>query len=311
LQLFPQQADGVILDAIAPPTASLARIDQDCDQASADLFQACVDDPTCGPKLDDDPRAFALALYDELDAGACPGIQGFGPGRVQLRRAFGQMMMTWNARRLIPATLARAKRCNAEDVSAINQLFDYYFGSASASVTNPLLYREWGWVLSDYVAFSELWETPEISLEQMAAWRDAAAVSRDVTSGFEGALPVMPRYEHDSFYGGFATTTLPILMLQGAWDPATRPVPAEDVKNAYTGPNQHWVTIPRGSHGALGSVPKSDGTSCGTEIFDSFLEDPEATPDTSCLDDLQPFTFDGNPELNQLLFGVDDAWGGL
>jgi hypothetical protein len=100
-------------------------------------------------------------------------------------------------------------------------------------------------------------------------------------------------------------------MLQGTWDPATRPGPAQAVKNAFTAANQHWVTIPRGSHGALGSIPKSDGTSCGTEIFDSFLENPEVAPDTTCLDELPAFTFDGNPELNQLLFGVDDAWGGI
>jgi pimeloyl-ACP methyl ester carboxylesterase len=312
LQMFPTQADGVILDSIVPPNGSLARQDLHADESGADIFQACVDDPGCGPKLDGDPRAFALALYDQLDQGHCPSIQALGAGRVLLRRAFGQMMMTWNARKLIPATLARAARCNADDVSAIETLFDYYFGGGNQGPQGDLLYREWGWVLSNYVAFSEIWETPEITLEQMAAWRDAAAISRDVTTGFEGPLPVMPRYEHDAFYGRFATgPTSPLLMLQGTWDPATRPGPADLVKNTYTASNQHWVTIPRGSHGALGSVPMLDGSSCGTKIFNSFLDAPDSVPDTSCLDQLEAFSFDGSPELNQLLFGVDDAWGGL
>jgi pimeloyl-ACP methyl ester carboxylesterase len=309
LQLFPDQSDGVILDAIVPPDGSLARQDLHADESSADLFQACVDDLECGPKLGGDPRAFAIDLYDRLDAGHCAEIQNLGPARVLLRRAFGQMMMTWNARRLIPATLARADRCSADDVAAIGTLFDYYFGPMTP--VTELLYREWGWVLSNYVAFSELWETPEVSTEQMEAWRDAAVVSRDVTSGFAAPLEVLPRYEHDVYYGGYADTDTPMLMLQGTWDPATRPLPAQSVHEAYAAPSQHWVEIPRGSHGALGSVPTADGGSCGSLIFFDWLADPADAPDTSCLDDLAPFTFDGTPELVMLLFGTDDAWGGI
>jgi pimeloyl-ACP methyl ester carboxylesterase len=308
LQLFPHQADGVILDAIAPPTASLARQDLDADASSADLFQACIDDPTCGPKLGGDPRGFALALYAQLDQGHCPALGKFGPPRVMLRRTFGQMMMTWNARRLIPAAIARATRCNADDVSALLTLEE------STLVASPLLddlLRKWGFVLSSYVTFSELWETPEVSTAQMAAWRDAAVVSRDVTSQFDAPLAVLPRYPHDAYYGGFADTDQPLLMLQGTWDPATRPVPAAALAKAYTGAAQHWVEIPRGAHGALQSVPMLDGRSCGTLLVLGFLADPKGPLDTSCLTQLAPLTFDGTPALNTLLFGTEDAWGGL
>lgn len=309
LQLFPHQADGVILDAIVPPNGSLARQDIDADESSDDLFQACIDDPTCGPKLDGDPRAFALALYDELDQGHCSALGKYGNPRVMLRRSFGQMMMTWNARRLIPAAIARAKRCNLEDIQALLTMEDYYFAPSPGS---DLLLQQWGWVLSYYIVFSELWETPEVTVEQMAAWRDAAVVSRDVTSAFTAPLEVLPRYPHDSYYLGFADTDLPLLMLQGTWDPATRPVPAEALKQAYTAPHQHWVEIPRGPHGALQSIPMSDGkTSCGTKIVLSFLADPKGPVDTSCLGDLASLSFDGFDELNTLLFGTTDAWGGL
>jgi pimeloyl-ACP methyl ester carboxylesterase len=306
LQLFPEQADAVILDAIAPPDVSLARQDIDADEASADLFQACVDDPSCGPRFGDDPRAFALDLYDRLDAGHCPGIQVYGPARLLLRRAFGQMLMSWNARQLIPAALARADRCNAADVDAIQTLFGFHFLPDPAS---DLVLREWGWVLSYYVVFSELWETPEVSLEQMAAWRDQAAVSRDVTSGFDAPIAVLPRYPRDEWYGGFAETDVPLLMLQGTWDPATRHAKAAVLADHFTGEHQHWVDIPRGAHGALGTLPTTAGTSCGTELVLSFVADPTAVLDTSCLDDLAPVTFEGGPELNQLLFGTEDAWG--
>ena len=309
LQLFPAQADGVILDAIAPPAATLARQDIDADEAAAELFQSCADDAACGPKLGGDPRAFGVALYDKLDTGHCPQIQTLGPGRILLRRVFGQMMMSWNARRLIPATLARADRCNAEDIAAIGTLFQYYF--LTPSPVTDLLLREWSWVLTTHITFSEIWGTPEITPEQMAEWRDAAVVSRDVTERFTAPLKVMPRYPQDQYYQGFSTTERPLLMLQGTWDPATRIGPAEALKQAYTAPNHHWVEIPRGAHGALFSVPTVDGASCGNSIFLSFLDDPESPPDTSCLSNVAPFTFDGTPQLNQLLFGTEDAWGGL
>jgi pimeloyl-ACP methyl ester carboxylesterase len=306
LQLFPDQADGVILDAIAPPTASLARQDLHADEASVDLFQACIDDPGCGPRFAGDPRAFALDLYDRLDAGHCPGIQIYGPARVLLRQAFGQMMMGWNGRRLIPAALVRADRCAGDDVAAIQQLFEYFFFPDAGS---ELLLREWGWVLSYYVVFSELFETPEPSIEQMAQWRDQAVVSRDVTSGFDAPIAVLPRYEHDRWYGGLADTGMPLLMLQGTWDPATRPGPAAVLRDHFTGEHQHWVEIPRGAHGVLATLPTTTGASCGTAMVLSFLDDPLGTPDTSCLADLAPLTFDGTPALNMALFGTEDAWG--
>lgn len=309
MQLFPEQADGVILDAILPPAASIARQDIDADETSVDLFQSCAEDPECGPKLGGDPRAFGLSLFDKLDGGHCPQIQTKGPGRILLRRAFGQMLMSWNARRLIPAAIARADRCNEEDVSAIDALYDFYHFSPDP--LNDIVLREYGWILANHIAFSELWKKPEVTVEQMKAWRDAALVSRDVTEQFAAPLKVMPRYPTDEHYLGFATTTKPLLMLQGTWDPATRHELAEAVKEAYTGPNHHWVDIPKGSHGALNSVPTTENTLCGTTMVLSFLEDPESPPDTSCLSILVPVTFDGNPQLNQLLFGVEDAWGGL
>jgi hypothetical protein len=173
-----------------------------------------------------------------------------------------------------------------------------------------VLLREWGWILSYDIIFSELWETPEVTTEQMAAWRDGAVVSRDVTSNFDAPLVELPRYVRDEFHGGFADSETPMLMMQGTWDPATRPGPAEAVHEGYTGEHQYWVSIDKGAHGAVGSVPTEDGTSCGVTLLFSFLDDPTSPPDTSCLDHVAPFTFDGNPALNGLLFGTEDAWGG-
>lgn len=309
LQLFPEQADGVILDAILPPVASIARQDIDADEAGNDLFQACAEDPACGPKLGGDPRAFGLALYEKLDAGHCPAIQTNGPGRILLRRAFGQMMMSWHPRRLIPAAMARADRCNAEDEDAINALFDVYHFAPDP--LGEIVLRENSFVLANHIAFSELWAEPDITLDQMAAWRDGAVVSRDITEQFAAPFAVMPRYAPDGHHQQFAASDRPLLMLQGTWDPATRPGPAKAMKEAHTGPKHYWVDIPFGAHGVMYSVPTSDGVLCGNQIVKSFLQDPDSPPDTSCLEKVVQPSFDGDPPLNQALFGTADAWGGL
>lgn len=307
LQLFPAQSDGVILDAILPPQGSMARQDIDADEVSGQLFQACADDPECGPKLGGDPRAAGLTLFEKLDAGHCPQIQTKAPARILLRRAFGQMMMHWHARRLIPAAIFRADRCNEEDIDAINTLIDVHHFTPDPF--GEIVLREYGWVLANHIAFSELWETPEITVDQMAEWREAALVSRDITEQFAAPLEAMPRYPHDEYYLGFSKTDRPLLMIQGTWDPATRYENALVMKAEYTGSRHYWVDIPKGAHGVLGSVPTTAGKSCGTEIVLRFLEDPESPPDTSCLSNLAPVTFDGPPQLNQSLFGTEDAWG--
>ena len=41
MQVFPDSFDRVILDSLAPPGISLARQDQDADEAARDLLAAC------------------------------------------------------------------------------------------------------------------------------------------------------------------------------------------------------------------------------------------------------------------------------
>lgn len=68
---------------------------------------------------------------------------------------------------------------------------------------------------------------------------------------------------------------MPALLLQGGLDPAT-PVSGGD--NVATGlPNSYNIVVPAGSHIQLGSP-------CVKDIIAAFLRDPQAAPDTSCID---------------------------
>lgn len=312
LQLFPTQSAGVILDAIAPPNAALDRQDVDADDAGRDLLAACALDTTCRAHLGDDPHARGLAIFASLDEGHCKKLtKKFGEPRMRLRQAFGQMMMNEGPRLLIPATLARVERCNDEDVKAVNQLLTTYFGAPAgpAGSLKDLMYRQWGFYLSSQIALSEMWTEPGPSAETLAAEREALLVSRDVTSGFEGPLATLPRYPRDAYAGRFVTTDTPMLMLQGTWDPATRPEPAYAVRDHYQGAHQRWIDIPHGAHGAAGYQQTLDGSSCGSTLLLQFVESPTTQVDTSCLADVKPPSFAGAPKMNTTLFGTEDAWG--
>lgn len=310
LQRFPAQADGVILDAIVPPGGSLARQDEDADVAAKRMFAACAADTGCRARLGDDPRARTLALYEKLDQGHCKKLSLYGAPRVVVRRLLGQLMMSEETAHLIPAVVARAERCLAEDTKALLDLAWYFFGRTGGAF-GELTMRQWGWYLSNQIAFSEMWETPSPTVETLAAWREKAAVSRDVTSGFEGALDVVPRYAPDAYHGAFATTDTPMLMLQGDWDPATLSSKATAVRDHYKGAHQTWVDLPGGGHGALGRKRDAAGVSCGTSMILRFCADPKQPVDSSCLATAVEPSWDGSPALNNALFGTEDLWGGL
>ena len=310
LQLHPSQADGVILDAIVPPGGSLARQDQDADEAAKKMFDACAKDAGCQKRLGDDPRARALALYDKLDLGHCKKLGLYGPPRTIVRRMLGQMMMNEETAHLIPAVIARAERCEPQDTKALLYL-EWYFYGRSGGTFGEVSVRQWGWYLSAQITFSEMWEAPSPTKEVLAEWRAPLAVSRDVTTGFDGSLEVVPRYAKDAYVGAYATTDTPMLMLQGDWDPATLSAKAQIVKTHFHGPYQTWVDIPGGGHGALGHQRNAAGASCGTSMILQFVADPKQPIDSSCLADAVPLSFDGSPALNKTLFGTEDLWGGL
>jgi pimeloyl-ACP methyl ester carboxylesterase len=306
LQLFPAQVDGVVFDSIFPQGGSLARQDEDANAAAKDFFDVCGADTFCAGKLGADPWAKAQALVTKLKAGHCPEIALPGvPTHVLYRRAFGSLLMDAGLRGYIPAIVYRADRCSPTDITALKQL--------NAALTGPqplsLELRKWGWVLSNNIIYSELFETPTPTAAQLQAIREAAVASRDVTEPMEANLGTWPTYTPDAFARGWADTQLPLLFLQGGLDPATLLSKAREVKPHFTREHQHWVEIPTATHTTIVSSATTARRSCGTLMMMGFIENPTAPLDTSCLQMVVPIDFT-LPSLNnnRALFGRDDAW---
>jgi pimeloyl-ACP methyl ester carboxylesterase len=305
LQLYPKQSAGVIFDSTAPQGASLARQDQDANEAAKDFFDVCGKDALCGAKLGADPWKKAEALFAKLKTGHCAEIATPGiPTHVLFRRAFGQLLMDPVLRVYIPSTVYRADRCEPRDVAALKVLVANLTQEQPASE----MIKQWGWVVSQNIVLSELWETPSPTTAELEAIREGAVASRDVTLGLTANLGSWPTYSPDDYARTWATTGTPVLFLQGGLDPATLLRKARLAKEHFTRPHQHWVEVPTATHTVIASSPTPEKRSCGTRIMMNFIESPEGELDTSCIATVVPIDFRGRTDLSQALFGVPDAW---
>jgi pimeloyl-ACP methyl ester carboxylesterase len=305
LQLFPKQADGVVFDSYVPPGTSLARQDADANEAAQDFFAVCGKDAFCMGKMGADPWAKAQALFAKLKTGYCPDIAiPELPTHVLLRRAFGQFLMDPALRVYIPAIVYRVDRCAANDVTALKQLV------ANLTQQQPAgeFAKQWGWILSNNITLSELWEDPSPTAAELSAIREASVASRDVTTNFDFQIGKWPTYPKDEYMGGWPTTDVPVLFLQGGLDPATLLRKAVVAKDHFNKPHQSFVEIPTATHTVIVSSATTANRSCGTRIMMNFIENPQAPLDTSCLPTVVPLDFQGQKPISQALLGTTDAW---
>lgn len=306
LQLYPNQANGVVFDSIFPQGGSLARQDADANEAAKDFFAVCGKDTFCSGKLGTDPWPRVEALFAKLKSGHCSAIAiPEIPTYVLFRRAFGSLLMDPNLRGYIPAFVYRLDRCEPRDIDALKILVT----NLTQEQPESEMIRQWSWIVTYNIMMSELWETPSPTAADLQLIRENAVASRDVTLGMELHIGNWPTYTPDNYSKTWATSTTPLLFLQGGLDPATLLRKAREVKSHFTGPNQHWVEIPTATHTVIGSSTTSEKRSCGTRIMMNFIENPTAALDTSCISTVVPIDFVGTrKEYNGALLGTSDAW---
>jgi pimeloyl-ACP methyl ester carboxylesterase len=302
LQIFPNQPTAVILDSILPADGEFfTRFDFHFDAVAQKLAEICKTDATCTSHLGADPWAKLQSIAAKIGTDHCPEA-----GLTQKNRGMlNQLFLGWDTRPLAFAALHRFDRCNAEDVQALKTL-----KSRIEAMPRPPSSSTFSQALYFNVAFSELWEKPTPSRDELRA-RAAAAVFPARTELQSPLEAMWPKYPPDSFVRGYATTSVPVLMINGTLDAQTPIETAEVLKSKLAGPHQTFVSIPNGNHTVLFQSPvKTKGRPCGFTIAMSFLDDPNGTVDTSCLADLAPVTFEPSTQSTQFL-GTKSLWTGV
>jgi pimeloyl-ACP methyl ester carboxylesterase len=295
----PGQAAGVLLDSILPPRGQyVSGYDAQFDPQAKKLAELCAADATCRTYLGNDPWSRLQVIRQHIAEGTCPNT--FDGAN---RRVLSVLLESWSGRPYALAAMARYERCAPEDVLALQTLIkvlDRHAAVGDGVASKPLAYN---------VLFSELYESPAPSAATMDA-RYAAAVFPAGVVELSRGQSEWPLYPADEHVGAWAKTTTPMLMMNGTLDCQTPIESAAQMRDAFHGPHQTFIAIPNANHVVLTQSPvlTPGAPACGMQIAASFLRDPLAAPDTSCLSDLAPVTFAGDAAEASRFFGVDDAW---
>lgn len=335
LRLYPNQANGTILDSIcAPGACHLDEYDQNFNENGHLLMDACGADATCGAKMasiDADPWTAVGKVFQKVDDGTlCDGEFNY-LDRPTLRAILGMGEADRTLRQLIPALLYRLYRCDQKDKDVINYFFAALQGMVGGASLTQVLdnYQdlEASATLGTHIINSEL--SGDSTLEEVQAIVDAAFFSTDAAPGMLeiSESGVWPIYPDDGHMNRFGDTTQPILMLNGTLDPQTTMAMAKPAGDYYKGANQTFVEVPEAPHGTLftsftpttlyeyfsGSQDYFT-TTCGYQMFEGFVFDPTQPIDKTCLGNLAPLDFTSTSDMNRAissyLMGTEDMYEG-
>ena len=309
LQVAPAQADGVAIEGMAPADATFISYDEDGNRAGEDFFDLCATDAVCSAKLGPDPWQRLGDVLDALDQGHCASL-GMPRRYFSLLLAYALYYAPMNA--VVPALVYRLERCDPEDRAALASVFDFYFGEGG--VWDLAFYSI---LLQHHITFSEMWDHPDfdgVDLEQYFADLQATAyVAKNLGATKLALSQDWPRYfdpEHDDQW---AATDTPMLMMQGALDPATTIYRAQAYGAQFTGAQQHYVVFDQAPHGVSSATPLDAGFTqhCGQQLLEAFIQDPRGELDLACVDQVLPIDFAGNEELSFALLGTGDFWDNM
>jgi len=303
LQLFPDQADGVVLEGIVPPDESLVFQDEYDDLIARRILEMCTEDPFCSAKLPD-PEAKLLGLFDKLDDGHCAvlGIDADG-----VRSFIRGMDYYYPTNAFTPAFVYRMDRCDDGDIDAIYTFYMAMWGQPGEEHEfSTLLFFNEGW--------SELWMYKDFADNgELLDYLDGVYEEGIVTFGMgyerNEYYLAWPKYT-DAHDDTWAESSVPMLMLQGRLDPSTPHDFAEAVGQHFDGPHQHWTSFPYAPHNVASGSPVDEDPEalhCGQQLFVDFLKDPQGDLDTSCVEQTLPPDFEGAVYAPYLL-GTADYW---
>jgi pimeloyl-ACP methyl ester carboxylesterase len=272
---------GAILDAVCTPGLCKAtNIGVAQDRAGRMLLgRYCARDPSCVKRLGGDPVAFAMRVFDRLDAGALPCAAALKLKRPELQTLLNSLAGGHSPVMKLPlgpALLYRLDRCAAGDLQALNHSITAARAASAAGVPLPPgasivqeLNVEYGdmWRASVGGSAGEALIPTQAVID--AGYDNFLFVSNDEAFAGFNAKTVRPGYEvwnkfdADEFVGGFAPPLVPILLLNGDVDPAVdNDANAQISSLFYTAAagagersNVHLVTIPYAGHTTLGQSP--------------------------------------------------------
>lgn len=307
LNRFPAQASSVVFTAVALDV-DLMSVDRWVDDVTFRWLDACDADASCGPRFQatfgSTAREVVGDTFGGSDAALCPEIEALGIDVGVLKPFFGQLFSALEGRSFFAPIAYRIARCEPRDVAAITQLVAA-LSPPPGPPEIPYGVRQWGFVLSENIAVSEL--TRERTAEEVRADCDAAVAVQGATPRLVESRAVWPRYDAPPFTNsGFQGA---VLLLHGEYDFLPEQAYRRTVDHYLeSNPNAEFVLLPGAPHSLESPTP--DGGQCGVSLAIARLLDPEA-PLPDCAPQVLPPVFAPPAAVSMALFATEDPWDGV
>jgi len=286
MRLHPKNLVSVTIDSVVPPSvASLRWTWSNVGEAFNNLFAACAAQATCAAKYGDVKGTFTSQVQ-QLEANPLTTTSTYTPDGPPVTVVVdGGALVNWlvaGGRNLFPTV-----------PSAIQELVDgnpVQIAAARAALTNPNLDSTFGYGLT-YGVFCSEWipfqPQSQILVDGLIAFPTypASVLSQAPQLPFETedcAVWNVPKAS-DSIRD-VTTSSIPTLVISGSFDAKTSPMWATYA--AKTLSNSTTIVIPGIGHWVL---PQN---LCAQDVLASFLSNPNAPPDTSCVANQSPPPFD-------------------
>lgn len=317
--------DAAIYDSVLPSDVTkLPQSEAIANYAGLNLITRCAQDSNCAAHFpDSNPMRTLYDLrleYENPTNGSCLRTIGITPSQFSLH--LGNMIAA-QSMYLIPAVIARLRRCEDRDVAALK---DHWMHETAPQ---PLEERSGASVIAEYINdFSELWFVPgsataaaDSVAKNGCGWMkgvaDAALFGTPARSfsseGCERKEQAAGAFTFptDQFYLKYPKTNIPLLLMNGEFDPFVAMPWAKhaSTKLIHSGSSKvQFIEVPNTAHTPLTSSATSYGGNCGLDLALSFAMSPTNIPEFGCLTQILPRGFDGQHDLNLRIFGVPDAW---
>ena len=308
LQVFPAQADAVVLEGTLDLTNDLSDQLSAGDAAGERFLDVCAADASCAGKLGGDPRAAYDAAVAKLAAGTCaPLAELTVPTWKQVARTLVDTGLGYDARAILAALVHRINRCSAADAPVLES-----FAAGIPVLAEQIDRAESDPVINNFLlglneARVDLWPAAVDRAAGAAAHRSLRFASVEEWTGFVDIFEQWPAQPHAAGAETPAATGVPVLLLIGGLDISTPMEWGTLAASRY--PQAQQVVVPTGGHG----VSFDDATGdCAREVLFGFLADPAAPVETSCVQGVRPIDFAagaGARDLWEEWLGTDNLGG--
>ena len=287
----PEGIRSVIIDAVLPPSmVSLGWTWTNANEAISNIFRACADQPACAAKYGDLRTQFA-AQVQKLEANPLtltvpiPGTETStkvvldGGAILEWLGSLPDLVVPITS---VPAAISALIRGQPTQIAEARAAGAH--SGAVGAVGYGLMY---GVICSEWVPFEP---SSQILVQGQLAF---PSYPRSILSQPMG-LPFMtedcgvwdvPRAP--AAVRQVTVSAIPTLVLNGSFD--GKSAPQGGIYAAGTLQNSTTVTVPGSGHGALFGIqmpPDAPARACTQSVVASFLSNPAAHPDTSCVGSL-------------------------